>query len=248
MVLLGGMLLWILISSSEDMFPRWPRSRSLVWAALSLFILTTGGFVLDRRHLAGQFDNYATRVTTSVGSAIAVNPVVTADSVLFGALVPRFTAAQDGYVIRRLHAGVVSSYGGDGDWFYPASTADDSGTWAEVASKDGSRIIRFDSARLPTSGETLTTEAVTPSNQLFRRTANGWHIIREVRGRGSLWIRRIAERADAIQPSLERELAGPQYDVREAAFSPDAQIIFSSSQPERYHLYRPTRNPEISSS
>jgi hypothetical protein len=247
MLLLAGTLLWILISTSEESLSSRLRSRSLAWAGLTFLILTTAGFVLDRRHLAGQYDNYATRVTTSVGSAIAVNPVVSGDAVLFEALVPQFTSTQDTYVIRLLRAGVISSYGGNGDWFYPASTIDGSASygsasygsasWAEVASKDSSRIIRFDSASVPPSSEPLSTDAVDAEQPAVSANGKQLAYIREVRGRGSLWIHPIAEKVGTTRPTFERELAGPRYDVREAAFSPDAQIIFSSSQSERYRLY-----------
>ena len=247
MVLFAGTLLVILISTAEDSFASRLRFRSLAWAALALIVLTTGGFVLDRRHLAGQFDNYATRVTTSVGSAIAVNPVVTADGIWFGALVPKFTSAQDAYEIHRLHAGVISSYGGNGDWFYPASTIDGSAiygsasygsaSWAEVASKTGSRIIRFDPSGVPTNSGTLTTEAVDAQQPVVSARGERLAYIREVRGRGSLWIRPIVGQAGTPQSNPDHELAGPQYDVREAAFSPDAELIFSSAQRERYRLY-----------
>ncbi len=247
MFLLAGTLLGILISTSEDSFASRLRSRSLGWAALALIAMTTGGFVLDRRHLAGQFDNYATRVTTSVGSAIAVNPVVTADGVWFGALVPQFTSSQDAYVIHRLHAGLISSYGGNGDWFYPASTIADSAgygfaaygsaSWAEVASEGGSRIIRFDSAGVPTSSGTLTTEVVDAQQPVVSALGEQLAYIREVRGLGSLWIRPTIGQAGTTQSNPERELAGPQYDVHEAAFVSDAELIFSSSQRERYRLY-----------
>jgi hypothetical protein len=241
MLLLGGTLLWILISTAEDSFPGRLRSRSLAGAALALIVMTMGGFGLDRRHLAGQFDNYATRVTTSVGSAIAVNPVVSTDGVWFGALVPQFTSALDAYVIHRLRASVISSYGGNGDWFYPATTIDGSasygsGSWAEVASKAGSRIIRFDPAGVPTSSETLTTEAVDAQQSVVSARGEQLAYIREVGGRGSLWIRRVGQ-AGTTQYNPERQLAGAQYDVREAAFFPDKELIFSSSRPERYRLY-----------
>ncbi len=241
MVLLAGTLLGILISTAEDSFANRLRSRSLAWAVLTLIVMTAAGFVLDRRHLAGQFDNYATRLTTSVGSAIAVNPVVTADGVWFGALVPQFTSAQDAYVIHRLRAGEINSYGGNGDWFYPASTMDGStsygsASWAEVASKAGSRIIRFDPASVETSSETPTTEAVDAEQPVVSARGEQLAYIREVGGRGSLWIR-PGGHAGTTQSNPERELAGPRYDVREAAFFPDAELIFSSSSPQRYRLY-----------
>ena len=246
MVLLAGALLWIKISTSEDSFPSRLRFRSLAWAALTFFILTTTGFVLERRHLAGQFDNYASRVTTSVGSAIAVNPVASGDGVLFEALVPKF-ASRDAYVIRLLRAGVATSYGGNGDWFYPTSTVDGSASygsasygsasWAEVASKGGSRIIRFDLAGVPEGSEILTTEVVDAQQPAVSAHGEWMAYVREVRGRGSLWIRPLVGNMGTTHANLDREVAGPQYDVREAAFSYDAQIIFSSSQPDRYHLY-----------
>lgn len=217
MVLLGGTLFRILISTSEDSFPSRLRFRSLAWTALTFFILTTAGFVLDRRHLAGQFDNYATRVTTSVGSAIAVNPVVTADGVLFEALVPQFTSAQDAYVVHLLRAGVISSYGGNGDWFYPASKIDGLISWAEVASRNGSRIIRFDPTSAPNRSEP--TNAVDAEQPVVSARDEWIGYIREVRGRGSLWMRPI-DGMGTTQPTPERELAGPRYDVREAAFLP----------------------------
>ena len=195
---------------------------------------------MELRHFARQFDNYETRVTTTVASAIAVNPVVTADSVLFGALVPRFSSAPDSYFIHRLHAGSITSYGGDGDWFHPAATIDGAAAWAEVASKNTSRIVRFgflDPAGPLNSTETVTTEAGDAEQPVVSGKGELLAYIREVRGRGSLWIRPLGREEGGSQSNAERQLAGLQYDVREAAFSPDGQLIFSSWQPRRYRLY-----------
>ncbi len=237
MLLLAGSLLWILLSSSEESLRSRLRSRSFAWAALSFALVTAGGILLDLRHFAGQFDNYRTRVTTSVGSAIALNPVVTADSVLFGALVPRFALPRDAYFIHRLHAGAISTYGGDGDWFYPASTIDGSDSWAEVASTGTSRIIRFAPADAIDRKGTLTTEARDAEQPVVSGKGERLAYIREVRGRGSLWIRPLSREEGGTQSNSEHQLAGPQYDVREAAFSPDGQVIFSAWQKERYRLY-----------
>jgi hypothetical protein len=239
MLLLAGSLLWILLSNSEESLRSRLRSRSFAWAALSFAVLTAGGIVLDLRHLAGQFDNYRTRVTTSVGSAIALNPVATSDSVLFGALVPRFAFPRDAYFIHRLHGSAISSYGGGGDWFHPAATIDGPYGWAEIASAGTSRIVRFGMSDATSSDGTVTvlTESSDAEQPVVSGNGELLAYIREVRGRGSLWIRPLSRAEGETQSDSEHQLAGPQFDVREAAFSPDGQVLFSAWQKERYRLF-----------
>ncbi len=237
MLLFAGTLLWILISTSRESFGNRLQWRSLVWTALAFVVLTSAGFLLNLRHSAHQFDNYESRVTTSVGSAIAGNPVVTDDSILFGALVPQFAVAPDAYFIHRLHAGAITTYGGGGDWFHPASTIDGLRSWAEVASSGSSRIVRFDSSGPPLRNMIHPTEVADAGQPVVSPHAELLAYIREVRGRGSLWVRSLARVQGETQTNPERQMAGKQYDVRDAAFSPDGQIIFSSSQPGRYRLY-----------
>lgn len=237
MLLLAGSLFWILISSSEESLGNRLISRSLVWATLAFVALTAVGIAVDLRHFARQFDNYTARLTTSVGSAIAIDPVVTENDVLFGALVPQFTAAHDAYVIHRLHAGSITSYGGGGDWFHPAVTMDRPVGWAEVAAKNTSRIVRFELAgRLSTYGA-VSTEINDAEQPVVSEKGELLAYIREARGRGSLWILSLAGLEAETHSNSERQLAGPEYDVREAAFFPDGQLLFSSWQPKRYHLY-----------
>ena len=61
MLLLAGLLLWILISSSEESIGSYIRSPSVGWATLAFVVLTAGGVVVNLNHFAGQFDNYGTR-------------------------------------------------------------------------------------------------------------------------------------------------------------------------------------------
>ncbi len=238
MLLLTGSLFWILISSAEEPLRNRLRSRSLLWATLAFVALTALGIAADLRHFAHQFDNYGARLTTSVGSAIAIDPVVTENGVLFGALVPQFASAHDAYFIHRLQAGSITSYGGGGDWFHPAATLDGHAGWAEVAAKNTSRIVRFDLADTSSNNGSVVTEVEINDAEQPIVSGKGEMLayIREVRGRGSLWILPIAGAAET-QHNSERQLAGPQYDVREAAFFPDGQLIFSASAPERYRLY-----------
>jgi hypothetical protein len=237
MILLAASLLWILVTNSGESFRNRIRSRSAAWAAVAFVVLASAGFLADLRHLARQFDNYATRVTTSIGSAIALNPVATADSVWFGALIPQFMSGRDAYFVHRVHAGSTKAYGGDGDWFHPTVTVDGATVWAEVASKNISRVVRFDPTGTSSGRGTVTTEVSDAEEPVISAHGELLAYIREVRGRGSLWLRSLANGERGPDSGSGRQLAGPQYDVREAAFSPEHEMVFSSWQPDRYHLY-----------
>ncbi len=144
MILLAGVLLWILGADPAESFRSRLRTRPSALAAVAFVAMSAGGFVLDIHHLAGQFDNYRTRVTTSVGSAIALDPAVASNSLFFGALVPGFSpSARDAYVVHELRAGSITPYGGGGDWFHPTTMNDGHTSWAEVATNHGSQIVRF---------------------------------------------------------------------------------------------------------
>ena len=237
LVLLAAVLLWILISSSSESFENRLSTRSSLFAAVGFVALTASGFVFNVHHLAGQFDNYKTRLITSLGSAIAIDPVVASDRLLFGALAPQFSAStRDAYAVRELHNGLLTSFGGDGDWFHPAVMNDGHTSWAEVAT-ESSRIVRFDDSRPLSGSQPLAVEASDAEQPVVSQSGKLLAYIREVRGRGSVWLRRIERGEGATQSSAERELAGTDYDVREAAFSPDDQLVFSSWQHGRYELY-----------
>jgi hypothetical protein len=238
MVLLGGVLLWILISSSGTPLGRsWRTSYSLAMA-LVFAALAIGGFLLNRRHLSGQFDNYRTRVATVVGSAIAADPAVSSESLFFDALVPRFNPlVRDAYAVHKLHAGSITSYGTGVDWFHPAVTKTGRKGWAEMAANSGSQIVGFDPTRPITDSAPLTVEAADAEQPAVSPEGELLAFIREAQGRGSLWVRRMGP-AQTAPSSPERELAGVQYDVHEAAFSPDNAIIFSSEQGGRFRLYK----------
>jgi len=55
--------------------------------------------------------------------------------------------------------------------------------------------------------------------------------IREVNGRNSLWIHQLKA------AGTDRQIAGADYDVREAAFSPDHRVVFSSRRDGRFRLF-----------
>jgi Glycosyltransferase family 87/WD40-like Beta Propeller Repeat len=235
MLLLAAILFRLLVSESENFSDNRLRRRVAMRATVAYLTMFTVGVVFNFRHQDGQFDNYKMRVTTSIGSAIAIDPVVTADTVFFGSLVPKFVASgRDEYVIRTLHDQSLASFGGVGDWFHPAATQNGQ-SWAEVASSN-SRIVRFDSASPSSGNQPFVVEVVDAETPVVSSSGELLMYLREMRGRGSLWIRWMkGERKPAF--NQERELADPHYDVREAAFSADNQIAFSSWAHERYELF-----------
>ncbi len=242
MVLLGGGLLWILTSGSKESFGTRLRSRSSLPSALALVTLTAVGLTSNLRHLNGQFDNYASRVATISGSAIATDPAVSSDSLFFTALVPRFSASsRDTYEVHKLKGDSITSYGAGGDWFHPTATKDGV-TWAEVATGKSSHIVRFESEGPITVGDRLTVEADNAEQPVVSYDGKLLAYIREVQGRGSLWMRRIGRAEIGDEPSAEHQLVGEQYDVREAAFYPDHRMVFSSLRAGKFELY--TVDPE----
>jgi hypothetical protein len=242
MALLGGVLLWILISSSKESLSTRLRSRSALLAASALVTLIVAGFVSNLRHLRGQFDNYATRVATISGSAIATDPAVSSDSLFFTALVPSFSASStDAYAVHKLTGDAITSYGTGGDWFHPTTTKDGA-SWAEVATTTGSRIVRFESNNPFAAGTRLPIEADNAEQPVVSFDGALLAYIREVQGRGSLWIRRIGRVGIGEELGTERQLVSEGYAVREAAFFPDHRLVFSSTRDRKFRLY--TVDPE----
>jgi hypothetical protein len=235
MLLIAGVLLYLLVTSEGDSLRSCLRKRSFVYATIACVGISVAGFVMDLRHLQGQFDNYSTRIATTVGSAIAVDPVVTADSVLYGALAPTFTSAHDRYVVHQLKENSIIGCGGGGDWFHPTATMEGHTTLAEVAVLYHSSIIQFEPLGCVQSSPPPSAEIAVGQQPVLSTDGRNLAYIREIQGRGSLFISLVRHLPD--QPSAERQLAGPQYDVREAAFSPEGEIIFSSWQRHRYYLY-----------
>ena len=238
MLLFAGVLLWFLFSSSDESSKNLLKTHRAMFATAAFVAMTGVVFAMDVHHLARQFDNYGMRVSTSVGSAIAVDPVIVPDGLLFDALVPHFhDSSHDAYVVQHLHAGSITSYRGGGDWFYPTATNDRQAAWAEVAADKDSKIVRFDSSIALSSSELPTVEVSHAEQPVVSPDGTLLAYIREAKGRGSLWTRDVKHGEDTMESTRERELAGTQYDVREAAFTPAGQIIFSSWRGGRYQLY-----------
>ena len=233
MLLFGGLVVRILVSPAEEPAEYRLRSPNSLLSAGAFVILFTIGFGGNLRHFRGQFDNYELRVLTAPGSLIAADPVVRPGDVFFTALVPRFLPSlADTYAIHRLiGAGSLTSFALVGDWFHPTTAGDSDAVWAELATNIGSRIVRFSPAA-PSVAD-LTVEVEDAEQPVVSSDGGLLAFMREVKGRNSLWIRPLK----GYPGTPDYQVAGPDYDVREASFFPDHRVIFSSRRDGRFRLY-----------
>jgi hypothetical protein len=232
MMVLGGVLLWILISASPESPGGRFNSRTSMLAAFALAALVGGGFISNMRHFKGQFDNYKTRLVTIPDSLFASEPVATSRGVLFTAM------GTKGYMIRALRDGSVRDIPAiRDDWFHPAAGVQGNESWAEQSSGQGSRIVRFlaeDSTRKPTP---LSIQAENAQQPVVSSDGQLLAFIREENGRDSLWVQPIKTTEDNFQGCGSREIAGTGYDVREMSFDSDHRLVFSSRSNGRFTLY-----------
>jgi hypothetical protein len=237
MTLLGGVLLWILVDLPPESWAGRFNFRTSLLAASVLGALVTVGFVSNMRHLKGQFDNYRSRVVTVPDSAMALDPVITSEGLFFTALVPRsIPSVPNTYAIHELKAGSVNAFAVGGDWFHPAAGKDGQSAWAELANDSGSRVVRF-SPDFPATADDITVDAEDAEQPVASRDEELIAFIRQVNGRNSLWVRQTSTGQAEAKTTGEVQIAGPDYDVREASFFPDHRIVFSSRRAGRFRLY-----------
>lgn len=238
MLLFGGLLLSILRAPSGTCELR-SRRRSWLATASAFMVLFVAGFLSQLRHFRGQFDNYSSRVVTVVDSATAMDPVVGSNGLFFTALVPRaLPSVPDTYAVHELENGSIHSFASGGDWFHPALEKQHERAWAELATTGGSRIVRFDPATSINSVAQVTVEVEDAEQPTLSSDGEVLAFLREVHGRSSLWIRRLGAIERTSTPRNDQQLAGSQYDVRDAAFFPDHSIVFSSRRDGRFRLYK----------
>ena len=220
---------------------RWPqqktalqtRSRAWIPAAIAFVTLFAGGFASEMRHYRGQFENYSSRLLTVKGSLMATDPVIVADRLFFTALAPRFLAtARDTYAVHEIKNGAVTSFAAIGDWVHPAAATATPEVWAEVATVGGSQIVRFLPDQPLSSTDPITVEVEDAEQPVMSSDGKWLAYMREFKGRSSLWIRHLGS-----PDTLDREIAGPEFDAREAAFFPDYRLVFSSRRGGTFRLY-----------
>ena len=232
--LLGALLFSILVSHSSESLRSRLRSPSTIVATLAFVILTTSSFLSNLDHFRGQFDNYPNRVAVLPSVGMQAEPALDARDLFFSALTASPGSFSYGYQLARLKDGSTSFLSGSGDWLHPSAGSEN--IWVEEATST-SRILRLSAAgfgqapfALPVEAEGAEQPVVSPDEELLAFT-------REVRGVNSLWIRPLVNRLSAGGSSNERELAGPEYDVRDVAIFPDRRLVFSSKRSGQFRFY-----------
>jgi hypothetical protein len=206
-------------------------------AGFALIVLVAAGFVSNVCHFRGQFDNYNSRVVTIPDALLASEPAVTSQKILFTAMLG------PGYGIRQLRAGAVTKApNAGGNWFHPAAIENDPEGWAEQSSQAGSRIVRFLSDDASKSAAPFSIEAENAEQPAVSQDGKWLAFVREVHGKGSLWIQQLGS---GTLNELPREIAGPDHDVREAAFAPNNRMVFSARSQGRFGLYESTMAGDV---
>jgi hypothetical protein len=218
-------LLWTLAGSSSPSLASRLRTREgVVFTLVFVGIVATGTWS-NLRHLKGQFANYGARLAVTPGSQMEIHPTISADKVVFT------TLNRERYGVSMLAAGALSQFDFGVDAFHPALVPGLPEAWVELASIR-SRIVRF-----PLSGP------LPPANQLPVEVEDGeqpvvspdgrWLLfIREQQGRGSLWIKDLRPEETTVPSKVERRLAGDEFNVLDATFSPDSRGVLFSAQRE----------------
>jgi glycosyl transferase family 87/WD40 repeat protein len=232
LVVFAGVLLGILISRAPESFRSGLYLRNAAIAGCCLIALVTVGFVSNLRHLKGQFENYKSRLFARPDDPLfASDPKVTASGIWFVGM------TKDGYVLRRLRAGLVQDFAGtEGDWIHPAALEQGSTVWVEQAWAGGSRVMHFLADDAAQSAAAMTVEAEEAEEPVVSADGELLAFTREVKGRNSLWIRPL-QGDEKTKAASERQIVGAEYDVRDASFAPDHRLVFSARRQGRFRLH-----------
>src|SRR5262249_18091302 len=115
-----------------------------------------------------------------------------------------------------------------------AATAGRSEVFVELADRNGSRIVLA-------NGKDLNAAGLRISNADYPAvSADGTSIayIREEKGRGSLWTAHLVSSSGGVAAIGEAKLVGIPYDVRDAAFAPSGDIVFTARLVGRTAIYQ----------
>jgi hypothetical protein len=204
----------VLARRSEETWRDRLRSRSaLVFVPMFLLMVCVGPVVTLRHVKSGM--NYSLRVRS--GTLLATDAAVSEERIAFTTLQP------PAYNIGILAENRLSSFAAGADLFHPSFIPRSSEAFVELAGPT-SRIIRIDLNDQPESDRPFPVEIESAEQPVTSPDGRWLMFIREVRGRGSLWIKDLGV-------DKERELVTSEHDVLEAAFAGGGADVIFSAQP-----------------
>ena len=236
MTIFAAVLLWLLFLGLRHSPKRQFSILNTVFALSALIALVSFGFVANERHFRGQFENYNHRVTGIPENLFAGEPARIPNGYLFTVM------TSSGYTIRRLPGATDAALSPNGDWFHATSSEHSEAIWAEQATSEASRIVRVanDAFGLRDAGGLVVENAEEP---VVSGDGQFLAFLRPVKGRNSLWTWNLS--TTGAMREAAKQVAPEEYDVREAAFSPNHQMIFSSKKSGRFRLYTATQSGQI---
>ncbi|HET9177667.1 MAG TPA: glycosyltransferase 87 family protein [Terriglobia bacterium] len=223
-------MLWELNRASGTPLTLRLRTGDAAIFGMIFFFLFGAGVASNFRSLRGQFDNYAGRVVSPLGSFMTTEPAVGSGATWFVSM----TIA--GFELTSLQGTHTRSFSFASDAFHPAWSSGVGQLWVELSGAK-SRIVRIgqpdqrDHRALPvTMVEDATMPAVSADGRWLA-------FIREVKGRGSLWVVNLMERKQQAGPLPAREVAGPSDDVWDVSFGSNDRVLYSAQPLGKLELF-----------
>jgi Tol biopolymer transport system component len=162
---------------------------------------------------------------TDSGSLMKTHPAISGGQIAFT------TLQSPVYTVGVLSDNKLSTFQTDTDVFHPAFIPGSSEAFVELAGKE-SKIIRVDLDVPVAIHEQMQIEVENGEQPVVSRDGQWLAFIREIRGRGELWIKSLHPvEAQETALTIERELVGSEYDVLEASFNAESREIVFSAQP-----------------
>jgi hypothetical protein len=218
------LLLVVLSSLAEETWKKRLQSRSASFFLPLIIVIVSVSVLLDMRHVHAAGD-YSVRVTTNPGSLMKTHPAISDGRIAFTML------QSPVYVIGMLSRNKLSTFAADTDMFHPAFIPGSPDALVELAGPV-SKIVRVELDGPLANPERLQIVVENGEKPVISPDGQWLAYIREVQGRGGLWIKRLhpVETQDTAA-TTETQLVGSDYDVLEASFDGGSREIVFSAQP-----------------
>lgn len=215
--------LWICLvavssrASSRGLMGRLRSREAATFGAIWLALVALGA-TLNLRHQRREFQNYGARIAAR-GPALATDPVVAGETVLFTAM------TRDGYATESLRPGLPAALAFPSDSFHPATVPGGEMGWVERVSTQ-SRIIRFLLGAATPAADGVV-EAQDAEKPAVSSDGKWLAYIRESKGRGVLWVKPLSARVP-VRFDWEKQLSPDTLDVLDLTFDTADDVIFSA--------------------
>ena len=177
------LLLGILSSLSAQTWRERIRSRSAAFFLPLIVVIVSVSVLLNMKHVKAAEDDSA-RVMTDAGSLMKTHPAISGGRIAFT------TLQSPVYTVGVLSGSKLSTVQTDADVFHPAFIPGSSEAFVELSGKE-SKIIRVDLDVPVPIHQQMQIEVENGEQPVVSPDGQWLAFIREIRGRGGLWIKRL---------------------------------------------------------